>query len=208
MTLSLLAAWSVEDWKNTSDIASNVITAGAVIAGAVWAYWRFVRERTRWPRAEVELVFEERVLDAKTLFLNVVVKVKNEGRGRMDLSELRVDVYKVRPLGEEMRKAIDCGSEFEAGAVEATWPLLDQHIKDCSGGKAELEPGETGEFVFDFFLDPGVETVSVYAYLANVTKSKHGRWRWSEPRKLGWPLTRLHDIETKHENGFWAALLG
>lgn len=206
--LNLLAAWSVEDWKNTSDIASNVVTAGALIAGAVWAYWRFVRERTRWPRAEVDLAFEERTLDAKTLLLNVGVKVKNEGRGRMDLAELRVDVYEVRPLGDEMRKKIDCDTQFETGAVEATWPLLDQHKKDSSGGKAEVEPGESDEFVFDFFLDPRVETVSVYAYLANVTKSRRGRWRWSKPRELGWSVTRLYDIEGRHEKSFWASLLG
>jgi hypothetical protein len=203
-----IAAWSVEDWKSASDIVSNVITAGALIAGAVWAYWRFVRERTRWPRAAVQLSFEERVLDAETLLFNVTIEIKNEGRGRMDLSELRVDVYRVRPLGDQMRGSIDRGAQFDSGAVEANWPLLEQHKKDCGGGKAELEPGETEEFTFDFFLDSDIETVSVYAYLENVTKSRHGRWRWSRPRRLGWSVTRLHDMKSGHEDGFLASLLG
>jgi hypothetical protein len=93
-----------------------------------------------------------------------------------------------------MQSKVKCGNQYAGDDVDATWPFVDKREKDCSGGKAELEPGETDQFNFDFFIDPAIETVSVYAYLENVTKSKHGRWRWSKPRKLGWSVTTLHDI--------------
>jgi hypothetical protein len=157
----LFAAWSIEEWKNISDIGSNVVTALALAIGGTWAYWAFLRERTRWPRANVELVFAERPLDGWTLLLNIGVKVKNEGRGRMDLSQLRVDVYKVLPYDEEMQSKVKCGNQYAGDDVDATWPFVDKREKDCSGGKAELEPGETDQFNFDFFIDPAIETVSV-----------------------------------------------
>lgn len=113
----------------------------------------------------------------------------------MSLSELRLDVYRVLPLVEKMRKAIECENQFSPGEVEADWPLLELRKKDCSEGKAELEPGETDEFVFDFFLSSKVHTISVYAYLENAAKSRRF-WRiWKKPQPLGWSATRLHDLE-------------
>lgn len=191
----------LETWTGISEIFSNAITGAAVIVGAIWAYWRFVRERTRWPRAEVDIYFTQRSLGESTILLNVKVKVKNDGRGLMELTKLRLDLHRVLPLGGEMRGKIERGKQFEPGSVEANWPLIGQLVRDWENGTAELEPGETDEFGFDFFLGTEIETVFLYVYLDNVAKKRGNR-------ALGWVVTELHDIEIEKPRGLWALLFG
>lgn len=192
---------NLETWTRISEIFSNAITGVAVIIGAIWAYWRFVRERTRWPRAEIDICFTQRSLGEGTVLLNVKVKVKNEGRGLMELTKLRLDLHQVSPLGEAIRRKIERGTQFEPDSVEANWPLIAQHVCNWEDGTAELEPGETDEFGFDFFLDSEVETVFLYVYLDNVAKKRGNR-------ALGWAVTELHDITIDKSQGLWASLLG
>jgi hypothetical protein len=192
---------NLETWTGISEIFSNAITGAALIVGAIWAYWRFVRERTRWPRAEIDIRFTQRSLGEGTVLLNVKVKVKNEGRGLMELTKLRLDLHRVLRLGEEMRRKIECGTQFEADSVEANWPLIGQQVCDWEDGTAELEPGETDEIGFDFFLNSETETIFLYVYLDNVAKKRGNR-------ALGWAVTELYDIEVNKPQGLWASLFG
>jgi hypothetical protein len=180
---------SIEDVKNVSDVIGNAVTAFAVIIGGVWAYLAFIRERTLWPRAELDLALDEHQLDSNTVLLSARLKVHNGGRGLMKLDQLRMDLHQVKPLGDEMRRKIDSGMHFNSSGVEAAWPLIDQHVRTWEDDKPEIEPGEADEFCLDFFIDPSIETIFVYAYLENVRKRRRRR-------RLGWPLTRIHDLRS------------
>lgn len=80
---------NLEDVKVVSDVVSNAATALAIVIGASWAYWRFLRERTHWPRATVSVQFTESHLDSSMTLLAVKLIVVNEGRGLMRLTDLR-----------------------------------------------------------------------------------------------------------------------
>lgn len=193
--MSLLRA-TLEGVRDASEVLANVTTAAAILIGAVWAYWRFFRERTRWPRAALSLELTERCLDDSTVLLAVKLHVTNEGSGLMKLTELRFDLHRVRPLDLEVRSRIAAGSVRRSGSLEADWPHLDSHT--CAWKKSkrpELEPGESDEFCCDFFLAPDERTVFLYAYLDNVRKGTFRR------RKLGWTVTAIHDLEKASKRG-------
>lgn len=175
--------------KTASDIAANVATAAAVVFGAIWAYWRFVRERTRWPRANLELVIAHRRLTDNTTGLNAKVKIHNAGRGLMKLRELRVDLYRVLPIDDRLRKKVDCGCLVPPGEVEAAWPVIEQHKTVWSENQPELEPDENDEFGFDFFVPASDQVVFVYAYLRNIAK-KRGK------HQIGWTLSAFYDLSS------------
>jgi hypothetical protein len=122
------------------------------------------------------------------VLLAAKLHINNEGRGLMKLTELRFDLYRVRPLDEEMRSKIDAGDLYSGKRIDADWPAIDQRIRCWSKDLPELEPGEGDEFCCDFFLRSPEETVFLYAYVENV-KKKRGR------RKLGWSVTAFHDFE-------------
>lgn len=181
---------NLEDFKSVSDLASNAITALAVVFGGVWAYWRFLRERTRWPRAALSLQFIERCLDDSTTLLETKLIVTNEGRGLMRVTDLRFHLHRVNPLDPKMQAKIVAGCAYNDSGIEADWPLIEQRLREWKRGECpELEPGESDEYFCDFFLSPAEDTVFLYVYLGNERK---GRFRH---RELGWQITAIHDLE-------------
>ena len=183
----MLIALSLDEWNTVADIGSALVTTGAIVVGGWWAYRRFVRERTIWPRANLELVLTHRQLTDEVTLLNIAVKVLNGGIGVMQLGELRADVYQVLPLDPETHARLNAKELIPEGDVEAKWPVLDW--KKCTWGtdRPEIEPGEHDRFAFDFFVPTGVRTVSVYAHLRNIEKQEMGR-------NLAWTVTGFYDL--------------
>jgi hypothetical protein len=188
MSVPDLGFLHIEDIENLSDVAKNVVTAAAVVVGGIWAYWRFVRERARWPRASVTLSFEERELDARVALLNILVDVSNEGKGLMEITNIRMDLHRVRPVEDKEKCRIAADNFHREDSTEADWPLIQHLVKSFGEEPAELEPGETDTFSFDFFLEDPADTVQAYVFIDN-RKKKHGT------HELGWTITALHDLK-------------
>jgi hypothetical protein len=186
--LSVIA--SLDTWKTATDLAANLFTIGAIIIGGVWAYFRFARERTRWPRAELQLVLIHRRLTEGESLLSAKVKVHNSGSGLMKLEELRLYIHRVLPPGDETRQKIESGTLIQSGdaAGEANWPCIEPFKRTWSGDmRPEIEPQENDEFPYDFVVPSDLETVFVYAYLQNTNKrTKKG--------ELGWSVTAFYDL--------------
>jgi hypothetical protein len=75
---------ALDNVKTTADIIGTLITALAVIVGAVWAYYRFVKDRTYRPRLEVSMAGEWLSVDNERLLL-ARVRVKNIGASSVGL---------------------------------------------------------------------------------------------------------------------------
>jgi hypothetical protein len=178
---------SLDTVKTVTDITTSAVTILAIIIGAIWAYWRFARERTRWPRATLELVVVHRRLTTTHTLLNTKVKVHNGGSGLMKLSHMRVAIHQVLPVGSQTRREIEAGCLVPKGEYEAEWPCIGLHEREWTENLPEIEPQENDEFANDFLLAGDVQTVFIYAYIWNV-KKKRGK------RELGWPVTTFYDL--------------
>jgi hypothetical protein len=190
----MISGATLEDFKNASDVLANVATAAAILIGAAWAYWRFLRERTRWPRAALSLEFTERHLSSATALLAVKLHVTNEGRGLMRLTELRFDLHRVLPLDALMRGKLDRKDAYNQSGMEADWPLINQRIRSwTTDERPELEPGESDEYSCDFLVSTSDHTVFLYAYLEN-EKKKRGNCT------LGWTATAYRDLAQRSSN--------
>lgn len=186
-----MVAGSLETVKTVSDVAANAVTIVALLVGAVWAYWAFVRERRRWPQAELALLISHRDLTAGKRLLQVKVVVHNLGALRITAREVRVDVHQVLPLDEEKKAAVDDGTLIPEEEYEAEWPALPggSQTRNWRVGERpripEIEPGESDEFCFDLIVPRTLEVVHVYAYLENVKRRR---------RKFGWSVTSFYDL--------------
>jgi hypothetical protein len=195
----MLAALVLHTWVSVSEVISNAATALALLIGGIWGYRRFFRERTRWPRADLALTVTQRHLDPQTVLVNVKIGIRNDGRGLMELTKVRVDLHHVLPLESEMREKIDVCSHPEDSRVEAAWPLIKRLKRIWEAERPELEPGESDAYGFDFFVPATTETAFLYAYVDNLAK-KGGK------RELGWSLTEYVDIDSPAPAGFWTSL--
>jgi hypothetical protein len=191
----LEAVVSLDALKTATSIAADVVTTAAIVVGGVWAYWRFIRERTRWPRASLELVIAHYKLTESTIALNAKIKVHNKGKGLMKLQELRVDLYRVLPVSIDFSSRVDSGSLVPNGEVEAEWPPIDQRKCKWADKCPELEPAEEDEYSVDFSVSSSDEVVFIYAYLCNVAKQR-GK------KELGWPITSFYDLRDQDGRRF------
>lgn len=81
----VLAFWPA-DLKTIIDIIGTIVTAGAVIIGGLWAYFRFVKDRVYRPRLEVGLFGQWREIAGKSM-LHARVTVKNIGSTDIELMQ-------------------------------------------------------------------------------------------------------------------------
>lgn len=188
-----MVAGTLETVKLVSDVASNAATIAAVLVGGFWTYWAFVRERTRWPRANLELVMSHRELSADKTLLHVKVKVNNSGRGLMKLTELWVDVRRVLPLSDEVAEELRSGTLIAAESGKAGWRIPQDCQHECRWGpgekrkvEPEIEPGENDEFPHDFIVPSTLRTVYIYVHVKN--EARKGR------DELGWTVSSYYDL--------------
>lgn len=193
-------AGALETVKTISDVAANVATVIAFGVGAIWAYWAFLRERTRWPRADLKLLISHRVVSPDHVLIHVKVVVQNLGNRRIKAEQVRVDISQVAPVDERVEAALDkVASDSGTDDEDSPFPLAEVEWPSIPGGSEarefggdgqpktpQIEPGETDEFCFDLVVPRGLETIYVYAYVKNVKR----RWR-----ELGWEATDFYDID-------------
>jgi len=139
---------SLDNFKTLVDIIGTAITGVAVIAGGIWAYFKFAKGRTFHPRLEVDLsgqwrkVGHRRRVNRKQL-LQARIRVKNIGASKVTLLQegtgLRVSLLAANqssppaPAGWESQKV---------------FVVLKEH--------AWIEPGETVSD--DLLLNLGTST--------------------------------------------------
>jgi hypothetical protein len=97
MILLPLAFWP-GDLKTWADVIGTAVTTIAVVVGAIWAYFKFVRGRTFRPRLEVGLFGQWRIIDDQHL-LHARITVKNIGASKVDLLQegTALAVYRLKP---------------------------------------------------------------------------------------------------------------
>jgi hypothetical protein len=117
----------LDDAKTIADIVGTAITALAVIGGALWAYYRFVRGRTFKPRLEVSMGGEWLTVDGARLLL-ARVRVKNIGASKVELLQKGTGLRVSALANSDARGK----SSWVPGRV---YTILDEH--------AWIEPGET-----------------------------------------------------------------
>lgn len=176
----------MDSLKTWAEIVEAGATTIALIAAGIWSYLLFVRQRQRFPRAEVSHRVACLELMPDNLLVHVCVVVKNLGSVLIRLREGHVQVQKVRPLPPEMAKDLDIGADLVAeGCSEVEWPVVGRHNCNWSTAPHEVEPGESDEFHFDFTVPTSTQTVEVYSYFRNTLKGD---------REIGWNHTTLVEL--------------
>lgn len=72
------ASSGLDDFKTVIDLIGTLVAAAAVIVGALWAYFRFIKDRTYRPRLEVSMNGRWLAVDGARLLL-ARVRIKNIG---------------------------------------------------------------------------------------------------------------------------------
>jgi hypothetical protein len=167
-------------WRDVSAAAQSTLTTLAIIAGAIWFFWR----RQRFPHANVRHEVKYWYVGGR-LLLHVVVVVSNVGDVVLRLKGMGMRVQQVLPTPEVIEAAIARGEDpVRPRETEILWPDIAKRECKWSWWKArEIEPAETDEFHFSFALPVETKAVEVYTHVRN---------RRKRFKRIGW-----------NTNSFW-----
>jgi hypothetical protein len=156
---------TVTEWKERTDIISNVVVTLAALAGGLWAVFRFWRERT--DEAALDLTVSHRSSPlGKNHLVAITLELANKGKTRIQAKTKRTEtdfafddtveklhhpcslqIGKFKTPDQSSPVRIDW---FEAGQVVENVPGLQPEINLLS----EYEDPENNNII-DFWLEPG-----------------------------------------------------
>jgi len=165
--------FSITSCKETIDLIEAIFTILAIIVGGVWGYWLFVKNRQRYPRANVSQSIIHKDLGNKKTLLHVDVLITNIGNVLLEIISLKTKASQILPLPGDIKKTITDGQDpVLEGETEVDWPIIDSREEQFEKSECEIEPGESQSIQFDFFIDSDVELIEIYSSVVNEKKRK------------------------------------
>jgi len=183
----------LKDLKNLLDVLDIPIKWVALVVAAVWTYNLFVKKRSKFPKATLQLSARSWALSEASRLARVTVVAQNKGDILLNLQSCRVWIPQVRPLAPQLAELLEqTGTVASDGKREADWPLVAEKEVTWPQGSCEIEPGESQQLDFDFVLTSPLETVIVYAYAKNESK---------RDREIGWDAQTVLDVGDREPGG-------
>lgn len=137
------------------DLFQSVVTTAAILAGAVWAYYKFVKGRTFKSSLDAGIVGEA-TRDGGDIYLLSTLTVKNIGASKVDIKRRHTALRVLAASGDPSSGAFEV-IEFEHLATKFA---LEFH--------SHLEPGETATDTHFFRVsDSGQVAFKLEAYVAS-----------------------------------------
>jgi hypothetical protein len=154
----------------------------ALAIGAWWAWFGFIRNRVKFPKANVQHEVQIWRAADKT-FVHLAVRITNTGNVLMRITNGCAWLEQLSPLPDAVSARIAGGEDVvRENQIDAEWALIQKRDLPPKHSR-EIEPGETDQIDFDFMIEPDIQRILVYSHLPN-------------PRKetVGWNLNTIHEI--------------
>jgi hypothetical protein len=196
-------------WLDIPQAVQLSIAAAAIVVGAVWTYFLFVKNRLGRPSTKITHEVETRDLGDLGLLVRVGVVIENTSSVLVIFKEADVRLTPMLPLDRRLREKLEAvggGAYTPADQMKLEWPgpqCRDPDWGDQSVSKIaepphdkkdarqrEIEPRESDTYYFDFVIPRTVATFQVYSYFKNYAKLR---------REVGWNTTSIHDVPALSE---------
>jgi hypothetical protein len=182
----------MEYWKNLSSIIQALTTTTAIVIGGVWTYLLFVRQRLNFPKVNIKLRTEDKLIPGSYRLVHVKVSIDNVGNVILRSNNAELRIRQVLPVPDDIKTAVDEEKDpVIKGKTEIEWPMLFGRKWEWEKGGFEIEPGEFDALHADYIIDDSVEVVEFYFYISNAKKKRS---------QLGWPITQMHKFHPEVEN--------
>jgi hypothetical protein len=179
-------------WKDIADIVASVVTTAAVLAGGLWTYLLFVRQRLRFPRLVIAMNVQEELLSDRCRLVHVAVALQNTGAVLLQAPSAELRLRQVSPVENDLRQTVLSGLDpVVTGSSEVSWPMVAGREWKWQPQALEIEPGESDVLHSDFVIDSSISVIELYFFMDNPSKRRDG---------LGWTEKRLHRVQSQGEH--------
>jgi hypothetical protein len=175
LTLAASKSWGVSDWKDLLEAISAAATVIGIVVAGGWTYLLFIKNRAKFPWADLSQEIRFKSLTSDKMLVHVTVIAVNTGKVLLPITHVWTRLHQISPVPDAIRDALESGGEPEYdGNSEIKWLEIDCRQITHEVGKAEIEPGESERFEFDFIIDSHIETIAVYSFFKNQAKQGPG----------------------------------
>ncbi|MHB0967467.1 MAG: hypothetical protein ACYC36_13540 [Bellilinea sp.] len=166
-------------------IIESIFGIGAIIFAGIWTYKLFIKNRQKYPHANISQVISHSYLSDGKALIHVAIIFENIGNVLLKVKEGEVRLLQIMPLAPtiktQLQSNIDIGNPNSA---EINWPEIIKKTLEIGKEAYELEPSESDSFHFDFVIDSTIKIVEIYTFIQNSEK-KNG---------LGWTSTSIYEL--------------
>jgi hypothetical protein len=178
-----------EPFKNLSAALQSLATITAMSIGGVWTYFLFVKNRQRFPKANIDQTIDVVDLPSEKLLVHVSARVSNTGKVLVSINSAKTRIQRIVPVEPHIRELIDAGSDpVPAGKHEVPWPMIGKREWTFHDGEAEIEPGEAEILDSEYIINNDTETIVVYTYIKNHSKRE---------KEIGWSKTSICNLNER-----------
>ncbi len=171
--------------KDLSGIAQSLITAFAIVAGGIFAYYKLQLFRDFEPHLTISHAVSHRFLGDYYVHIAVTANLYNSSRVKMELSEGFFSLQQLAPLSAEEVERLYAQVFVDREYEYFQWPLLDETPRDWDNDKLIIEPGGAHQETCEFLVSEDVESVLIYTYFYGSADPQASH---------GWDATTIYDI--------------
>ena len=179
----------MECWKDVFSIIQAALISVGIIVGGIWTYFLFVRQRLRFPKADIKLFITDKILPEGVRLIHAEIKVNNIGHVILELEKSELRLRQIVPIPDEIKQDIKDGVDpVPQDDSEIKWPMVTGRKWKWNNDDFEIEPGESDSLHADYIIKSNIKIVEFYFHLSNTKKKR---------KKLGWSLTKIHEFDNK-----------
>lgn len=174
--------------KDLAGVIQSVITAFAIIAGGIFAAYKWQVFRESEPHLTITNEVSHRPIGDSYVHIAVTAILHNSSKVKMEFREALFRIQQVSPVtDEEIERLYDqafTGEQLE----DLQWPTLDEAYHTWPENELIVEPGESHQETWEFIVSKDVETVIIYTYFYNSRVPQASQ---------GWGATAILDIMSR-----------
>lgn len=174
--------------KDLAAVIQSVVTAFALIAGGIFAAYKWQVFRESEPHLTIDNKVSHRRIGDSYTHIAVTAVLHNSSKVKMEFREAVFRIQQISPVSdEEIERLYDQASSGEEQA-DLQWPTLDEALRTWRDNELVVEPGELHQEIWEFIVSNDVESVMIYTYFYNSRLPQVPQ---------GWGATAILDIVTR-----------
>jgi hypothetical protein len=166
---------SMKDWI---DIITSIVSSLIILIGALFAWWKWGREKPQVIRANLYHQVFLAHLDSNNNVLHVTLEIQNKGNVRLKLKSGRTELLKVAPVDEEVQAIVNSENKFAENKTEISWPAFERRTYEGDLLDLVIDSGETEHLYCDFILPKYHKVIALRTQL-----------KFKEEPEIMWPCT-------------------
>ena len=187
MTLNLTLS-SAGKLKDIAAIVQSSVTAVAIVAGGVFAYYKLQLFRDFEPHLTITHEVSHRFIGNSYVHIAVTAHLHNSSRVKIELREGIFRLQQIAPMSDEEIEQIYAQAFIDEEYEDIQWPILNQVPHIWNERALIVEPGGSLQKTQEFIVSSDTESVMTYTYFYNT------EFPLSSQIPEGWGATTVYDI--------------